>query len=57
MGIQSNPNCFPKFGRLFDKVNSLDDINEMIDVNGELFFFKNELLPDNISTRGPTMRY
>lgn len=57
MGIQSNPNCFPKFGRLFDKVNSLDDINEMIDVNGELIFFKNELLPDNISTRGATLRF
>ena len=56
LNIKPNTHRLPKFGRLLDKVNSLDDIHEKIDVNGEIIFFKNELLPDNILTRG-TFRY
>ena len=56
MNIQPSPNRFPKFGRLLDKVISLDDIHEKIDVNGELIFFKQELLPDNILMRA-TLRH
>jgi hypothetical protein len=57
LNIPNNLNCIHKFGRLYNKIQSRENIHEMIEVDGELIFFKDNILPDNIVTRGGSMHF
>ncbi len=47
INIELNPNYIPKFGRQFKKIQSRDDNHKLVDLNGEIIFFKNDNVDAN----------